>query len=120
MIGLLVPLIIIGVIVWIVHTQRQNATTSGRAVPSLRRALQYGGLLASLTAASVGVGNLLTAALTGGTIADDLTDQIALGLALTLVAGPVWLLLWRSVLANLRRDPAERPPAGGGCTSSPR
>jgi hypothetical protein len=114
MVGLLVPLIIIGVIVWIVHTQRQNATTSGRAVPSLRRALQYAGLLASLTAASIGVGNLLMAALTGGRIAGDLTDQIALGLALLLVAGPVWLLLWRSVLANLRRDPTERASGGWG------
>jgi hypothetical protein len=114
MIGLLVPLIIIGVVVWIVHTQRQNATTSGRAVPSLRRALQYAGLLASLTAASIGAGNLLMAALTGGRIAGDLTDQIALGLALLLVAGPVWLLLWRSVLGNLRRDPSERASGGWG------
>jgi hypothetical protein len=114
MIGLLVPLIVIGVIVWIVHTRRQNAATSGRAVPSLRRALQYAGLLAALTAASIGVGNLLTAAFTGGRIAGDLTDQIALGLALLLVAGPVWLLLWRSVLANLRRDPAELASGGWG------
>ena len=114
MISLLVPLMIIGVIVWIVHTQRQGTAASGRGVPSLRRVLQYAGLLASLTAASIGVGNLLTAALTVGTIAGDLTEQIALGLALTLVAGPVWLLLWRSVLANLRRDPAERASGGWG------
>jgi hypothetical protein len=113
-IGLLVLLIIVGVIVWIVHTQRQSATASGRAVPSLRRALQYAALLASLTAASIGVGNLLTAAFTGGTLAGDLTDQIALGLALTLVAAPAWLLLWRSVLPNLRRDPAERASTGWG------
>jgi hypothetical protein len=114
MLGLLVPLIIIGVVVWIVHAQRQSATTSGRTVLSLRRALQYTGLLAALTAASIGVGNLFTAAFTGGTLAGDLSDQIALGLALTLVAVPVWLLLWRSVLANLRRDPAERASSGWG------
>ena len=114
MIGLLVPLAIIGVIVWIVHTQRQQAVMAGRAVPSLRRALQYAGLLASLTAASIGAGNLLMAALTGGRIAGDLTGQIALGLALLLVAGPVWLLLWHSALANLRRDPAERASGGWG------
>jgi hypothetical protein len=114
MLSLLVPLVVIGLIVWVVHTQRQSATTSGRVVPSLRRTLQYTGLLASLVAASVGLGNLLTAAFTGGAIAADLTDQIALGLALTLVAVPVWLLLWRSVLANLHRDPSERASSGWG------
>ncbi len=114
MLGLLVPLIIIGVIVWVVHTQRPDAAASGRAVPSLRRALQYTGLLASLTAVSIGVGNLLTAAFTSGTLAGDLTDQIALGLALTLVAAPVWLLLWRSVLTHLRGDSADRASGGWG------
>ena len=114
MISLLVPLLLVGVIIWIVHTQRQGATASGRAVPSLRRALQYAGLFASLTAASIGVGNLLTAAFTRAAIAGDLTEQVALGLSLTLVGGPVWLLLWRSVQANLRRDPTERASGGWG------
>lgn len=114
MISLLVPLIIIGVVVWIVQTQRQSAAGSARGVPALRRALVYTGLLAALIAASVGVTQLLTVAFTRGTIAGDLTDQIALGLALTLVAGSVWLVLGRSVVANLGRAPEERASSAWG------
>ena len=112
--GLLLELLVIGLVVWAVRTQRRDAGTPGHTGPSLRRSLQYLGLLASLVAAATGVSELVAAALTGGTIAGDLSDQVALGLALTLVAGPVWFLLWRTVAATLRREATERASGGWG------
>ena len=106
-VGLLFPLIIIGVIVWL--AQHRKAGVGGEpGVVSLRRFLSYALLLAALFTAASGVALLLASVLPAGQIAGDRTSRLALGLSLTLVAVPVWALLWRMLARRLRAQETER------------
>ncbi|MEX2505046.1 MAG: DUF5671 domain-containing protein [Egicoccus sp.] len=108
----LLDLLIIGVVVWIILSRRDPAGTREGGLPSLRRMLQYSGLLASLAAAGVGFAGVLTLVFAGEEIAGSRTTELAMGLSLTLVATPVWLLLWRGVSRTLRADVEERGSVG--------
>jgi hypothetical protein len=109
MIALLLLAVIVGVAVLLLQRATRGAGSGeGEGVWALRAALQHVGLLAALFTAASGVSRLVGTALPGRAIAGSVTDDLALGLSLTLVAGPAWALLWRSVAARLRSDPEER------------
>jgi hypothetical protein len=78
---------------------------SGRG---LRRFLQYAFLLAALFAGATGTSRLIATLLPTGAMVVGRTEDLALGLSMTVVALPVWALLWRTVSRQLRADPAER------------
>jgi hypothetical protein len=113
-IGLLLPLVLIGVVVWIVRSRGDAGPGGEAAAASLRRGLRYAGLFASLTAAVVGLSRLLTYVLTPDLIGADRAGTLALGLALTLIATPVWVVLWRLSAHALRTDAVERGSVGWG------
>lgn len=110
--GIVSVLLVIGLpvvaITWIVRASRRDRL-DGQAGWWLRRLLQYGFLLIALFSAASGATRVLSAALPlGRRIAGPGTTDLALGLSLTLVAVPIWVLLWRVVSRRLRRDVEER------------
>jgi hypothetical protein len=108
MIALVLLLALIGIAVWVVRSSRRGGgeqTISGRG---LRRFLQYAFLLAALFAGAAGTSRLIATMLPTGAMAVGGTEDLALGLSMTVVALPVWALLWRTVSRQLRADPAER------------
>jgi hypothetical protein len=108
MFGLVLPLLVVAGIVWFVRSRGRPGSDSEHVVVSLRRTLQHAGMVATLAAGAVGVARLLEYALTPDLTGSDRASHLALGLALSLVAGPVWFLLWRVVTRTLREDPSER------------
>jgi hypothetical protein len=100
--------VVVGIIVLIVRATRRSGTAPERGVHALRRFLQYSFLLAALIAAAIGLTRLLGTALPAGAMAGSRTVELALGLSLTLVAAPAWMLLWRLVVRRLSQDPQER------------
>jgi hypothetical protein len=109
---ILVGLVVVGIVVWVVRGRRWAGAGPGRGVHSLRRGVQYSFLLAALFAAATGLSRLLAAALPAAAMAGRRTTDVALGLSLTLVAVPAWLLLWRLVSRRLVEDAEERASAG--------
>jgi hypothetical protein len=105
LIGLLV---VAGLVAWIVSTARGGASSRDSGGHGLRRALQYSFLLAAVFTAASGATRLLISALPSDVIARRGSVELALGVSLTLVAVPVWVLLWRILARRLRVDPAER------------
>ena len=120
----LVPLVLIGLVVWIVKSARRSSVGAEGDVQSLRRFLQLSLLLAALFTATSGVSRLLSAALPVDEIAGRRTTELALGLSLTLVAVPAGFVLWRVVTRRVRADDAERATsawalfAAAACTVS--
>jgi hypothetical protein len=112
MVGL-IGLLIVGIVVAIVMMARRGGGAQERG-DHLRRLVRYTILLGSLAAASYGVSRLITVVLPQGVPAARRMQELALGLALVLVAGSAWMLLWRSVVRDLRSDPRERGSTGWG------
>jgi hypothetical protein len=83
-----------------------RAPASG--LQTLRRVLEYAFLLGTMFAAATGTTRLLAAALPAGVLAGHRTEEVALGLSLTLVAVPAWAFLWRLVARRLATDSHER------------
>jgi hypothetical protein len=111
--GLVASLLILGLpvaaVVLIVRAVRRGAPDEEHPNWSLRRFLHYSFLLASLVAAATGVTSLLQSALPEGErLAGRGAAELALGLSLTLVAVPVWGILWRLVRRRLAGNPDER------------
>ncbi|MBI4313097.1 MAG: hypothetical protein HY681_15170 [Chloroflexi bacterium] len=110
-ISALLPLaILVGVIALIVAlVRRRGASREGRAV-ALRRAFTYSLAFVSLAASGVGVTLLVFAILEsffGGDVVSTDNDILALGLALTIVGAPIWLLFWAAIQRTTRREPLE-------------
>ena len=106
--GLLLVVVVAAVVVGIVRATRDPGVQE-RSGGWLRRLLQYGSLLAALFSAAGGASRVVTAALPARErIAGPASEDLALGLSLTLVAVPVWILLWRVVQRRLIRDAEER------------
>ncbi len=112
MISLLFLAVVIGVVVWLVAGSRRHGAAPDRGVHTLRRFVQYTFLLAALFTAGTGASRLVITALPGETIAERRVTEVALGVALTIVAVPVWLLLWRQVSRHLVVDAEERASTG--------
>jgi hypothetical protein len=110
-VGLLLPVLAVAVAVWIVRVSR-HAPDQERAGWSLRRLLQYLFLLVALFSGASGVTRVLATALPAGRrIAGSTSDELALGLSLTLVAVPIWVVLWRVVRRRLVQGTEERASA---------
>ena len=103
--------IIVGVIAAIVALVRRRA--EGRDEPgigNLRRLFFYGLSLAALIAAAAGVVLLLRSILDTMFGPETIAVQdttLALGLALTIVGTPVWLIFWSMTLRSVRQFPVE-------------
>lgn len=109
LLGLAVPVTIIVVVVLLV---RRGQAGAAQPTWSLRRFLQYGFLLIALFTLAVGLTRLLRVAVPDAErLVGRATDELALGLSLTLVAGPFWAVLWRLVRRKLTTDAEERGAA---------
>lgn len=108
MIGVLLVVALVAVAVWMVRATRSDVPEE-RGGPAVRRFLQYLFLLIALFSGASGVTRVLTASLPlRQRLAGPGPEELALGLSLTIVAAPVWVLLWRPVRRRLLRDPDER------------
>lgn len=89
---------------------------------SLRRIMHVGFLFIALVSAASGLTRVLTLALSPRPMAGASAEDLALGLSLTVVAGPVWVGLWLAARRRLTADPQERHSAAwstyvvGACT----
>ena len=117
--GLLLMAAVAAVAVRTTRTSHGPAPT-GQAGGTLRRLLQYVLLLVALFGGASGVARVLTALMPTdpGTVGPG-PAELALGLSLTLVAVPSWMLLWRPVRRRLIGDVDERDPSPGRSTSRP-
>jgi hypothetical protein len=109
-IGVLVQFAVLALIVTVVvRAVRERQGVSGATdLSGVRRVVQVGFLLVALVALSVGVARLLTYLYGRQVLAGARTEELALGIALVAVAGPIWGLLCRSVLRAVRDDDTER------------
>jgi Domain of unknown function (DUF5671) len=106
--GLLTLALPVAAVAWLVWGRSHHTTDDGDE-RSLRRLLQYLFLLVALVSAASGVTRLVTAALPAGDrFVGPAPADVALGLSLTIVAVPLWLILWRAVRRRLARDADER------------
>lgn len=113
MIGPLLPLIVLGAIIWAIvaatRRRRDVVSESGGAV-SARRLFQYAITYVAFVVAAVGLsgilGDLLSDAAARG------SAELAGSLAMTVVAVPVYVALARWVWRTLLADAAERNGAG--------
>jgi hypothetical protein len=108
MITLVPLLVLIGIAVWVVKVSRRGGGEQAISGRGLRRFLQYAFLLAALFTGAAGTSRLIATLLPTGAMVVGRTEDLALGLSMTVVALPVWALLWRAVYRQLRADPAER------------
>jgi hypothetical protein len=111
-VSLLFPLALIALIVWLIMHSKQRGLAPEKGLHTFRRFLQYTFLLAALFTAGAGLSRLVIAALPTGAIADRRAVDVALGLSLTFVAVPAWVLLGRMVYRRLMVDVDERASAG--------
>jgi hypothetical protein len=111
MIAVLVPLLVVGLLIWIVRASRRAGPQEGGGPAAVRRLLQHAALLAALFAGASGVSRLLATALPAEVLARRDAADLALGLSLTIVAVPVWVGLWRHLARRLREQPEERDAA---------
>lgn len=110
--ALLVPVALVAALVWAVRAAARRAGGEERPGLSLRRGIQYPFLLGVLFAWTSGLSLLPRSALPEpGRLAATSARDVALGLSLTVVAGPVWLLLWQRLRRRLLDDPGERASA---------
>jgi hypothetical protein len=105
-------LVLAGIVAFVVMGQRDTGAVREPGGPGLRRTLQYLALLAALGASTFGTSRVLAFVFTRGVLAGSATEELALGLALTLVGIPIWLLLWRSVARGLRSGTDDRASVG--------
>lgn len=114
---LLVPLLIIGLIVWgiVSAVRRPGGTAQEPGIGSVRRLFFYGLAFIALMLAALGL-TLIVGRLIGLVFLDDIvrggSGQFAFGIAATVVGFPVWALLWRAAQASIDRYPAERGTLG--------
>jgi hypothetical protein len=108
MFGLALPLLVVGLVIWLVRSRHHPGSEGESSTVDLRRLLRFGALFGTLVATSVGVARLLTYAWTEDLVGTERADLLALGLALTLVATPLFVFLARRVVVTLRSDPVER------------
>lgn len=109
--GLVSLLVLVGLVVWAVHTVRGAQGDQTRSAPSLRRFLQYAFLLTAVVTTAIGLSVLVELALPAERLAGRASGDLALGLSLSLVALPLTLGLWRVVRRRLADDPDERASA---------
>ncbi|MCH8849144.1 MAG: hypothetical protein IIC32_09260, partial [Chloroflexi bacterium] len=113
----LVPLLIIGLIVWgVVSVARRSGGATGEpGIGSVRRLFFYGLAFIALMLATLGL-TLIVSRLVGLVFLDDIarrgSGQFAFGIAATVVGFPVWALLWRAAQRSIDRYPAERGTLG--------
>ena len=99
---------IIAAIVALVRRRREEEAEPG--IGTLRRLFFYGLSLAGLIPAGIGVVLLLSAVLNtlfGPQVIAGGETALPLGLALTLVGTPVWLIFWRITQRSVQRFPVE-------------
>jgi hypothetical protein len=114
MVGLVLPLLVVIAVVWFVRSRGHPGSDAEHLVVALRRTLQHAGMVVAAAAAAIGAARLLEYVLTPDLFGSDRASRLALGLSLTLVAGPVWYLLWRAATRTLRAEPAERATPSWG------
>ncbi len=112
----LVPLLIIGLIVWgiVSAVRRPGGTAQEPGIGSVRRVFFYGLAFVALMLATLGL-TLIVGRLIGfrfDEIVRGGSGKIAFGIAATVVGFPVWALLWRAAQHSLDRYPAERGTLG--------
>ena len=107
LLSLLPPLALIGAGIWLAQRLRRSDGFRDRPEHSLRRFLQYGFLLVAGVTVTVGLAQLLASALPASAIAQRRSVEVALGVALTVVAGPIVFVLGRLVLERVASDDAE-------------
>ena len=100
-------LVVIGLVVWAVLSRRRDSAVV-RGAHTARNVVQYGFLLTALFTAAAGITRLVGTALPAEALAGRRAEDVALGLSLTIVAAPAWVLLWRVVARRLADDPSER------------
>lgn len=111
---LLLGVLVIGGVIWFTHHRADIDVGRDRDLAALRRWLQTFAMLATLGAAANGMSRLLAVGLTRDVLAARRSEQVALGLALVVVAVPVGVLLWRRAVRVLLAEPDERAqPAWG-------
>ena len=115
----LVPLLIIGLIVWGIVAAVRRSGGAGPAqepgIGSVRRLFFYGLAFIALMLATLGL-TLIVGRLIGlvflGEFVRGASGQIAFGIAATVVGFPVWAFLWRAAQRSIDRYPAERGTLG--------
>ena len=113
----LVPLLIIGLIVWgiVSVVRRAGPTAQEPGIGSVRRLFFYGLAFVALMLATSGL-TLIVGRLIGLVFLDEIvrggSGQIAFGIAATVVGFPVWALMWRAAQRSIDRYPAERGTLG--------
>ncbi len=109
--SLLVPVVIIGGIIALIVAlvRHRGAPRESRAV-MVRRIFTYGLSLLSLAAGGIGVTlvvHTILANLFKPSVVSTGNELLSLGLALTIVGVPIWLLFWAAIQRTARREPLE-------------
>ncbi|MDA3038509.1 MAG: DUF5671 domain-containing protein [Actinomycetota bacterium] len=115
-----IPLIVLGLIVWLVVTAvRNRGPHAGGAAErdeldmaaSIRRLVLYGLTFLSLVLLAAGVTSAASQLIEGETLASDRAQAVARSLAFIIVGAPAFVWLGRYGRKQLESDPAERRSA---------
>ena len=109
----LLPWLLIGGVIYAVVVARRRGAGDEDVEPgigTLRRLFIYGLALLGLAIGAQGLAMLIGGvldALAGDTVIAESDTQFALGLALTVVGTPAWVIFWLAAERSLRRHPVE-------------
>lgn len=119
MLGLLPLLLVIGVVIAVLvargGSDGDSATTADDGHGTLRRVFVYSLVLLGAVLTASGLSGILRVGLEsfgGSTLVSETDRGLALGLSLTVVGLPVWLLAWRTAQRDVGASPTERRSFG--------
>ncbi len=111
---IILPLLLIGGVIYALVVALRRGTDDEDVAPgigTLRRLFIYGLALVGLVIGAQGLAMLIGGALdalAGDTVIRESDTQLALGLALTIVGTPAWVIFWLAGERSLRRHPVEQ------------
>lgn len=109
--GVLPLLVIIGIVIAVVVSRGEDGRGGDDGHGTLRRVFVYSLALLGATLTASGLSGILRVVLDtfgGSTLVSETDRGLALGLALTIVGLPVWLLAWRAAQGDTAGSEAQR------------